>query len=231
MTKLEKIRLLEIFSGVKEETLEQIAQKGKISEIEKGAVFLRAKEPATNICIQLSGKSIIYNLTHDGKRKILFICGKGMLLNEHVFNDHATSMYCETIEKSRIFMIPCREFIEIMQADFKLAKNVMGIQEKKIWRLSHQLKNTMSSIYLERKLAAKLWKLARDFGIQTEEGIEIDVNMTASFLADMLGVSRETTSRTCATLVENGLIMIRKKRIVIENPEKMSAFYKTGKII
>lgn len=154
-----------------------------------------------------------------------------MLLNENVFNDHATSMYCETIEKSKIFMIPCKEFIEIMQGDFKLAKNVMGTQEKKIWRLSHQLKNTMSSIYLERKLAAKLWKLARDFGIQTEDGIEIDVNMTATFLADMLGASRETTSRACTTLIKNGLIAVKKKRIIIENPEKMSTFYKTGKII
>lgn len=231
MKKLEKIKALDIFAGVKEETLEKIAETGKISDIEKGRVLFRAQEPATHICIQLAGKSIIYNLTHEGKRKILFICGKGMLLNEHVFNDHATSMYCETIEKSKIFIIPCKEFIEIMQGDFKLAKNVMGTQEKKIWRLSHQLKNAMSSIYLERKLAAKLWKLARDFGIQTEDGIEIDVNMTATFLADMLGVSRETTSRTCATLIENGLIAVKKKRIIIENPEKMSAFYKTGKII
>lgn len=231
MKKLEIIKALDIFAGVKEEILEKIAEKGKISDIEKGKVLFRAQEPATHICLQLAGKSIIYNLTHEGKRKILFICGKGMLLNEHVFNDHATSMYCETIEKSKIFMIPCKDFINIMQEDFKLAKNVMGTQEKKIWRLSHQLKNTMSSIYLERKLAAKLWKLARDFGIQTEDGIEIDVNMTASFLADMLGVSRETTSRTCATLIENGLILVKKKRIIIGNPEKMSAFYKTGKII
>jgi len=231
MKKVEKLKVLEIFEGVKEETLEKIAGKGKISEIEKGRVLFRAQEPAAFICIQLSGKSIIYNLTHEGKRKILFICGKGMLLNEHVFNEHATSMYCETIDKSKIFMISCREFVDIMQEDFKLAKNVMAAQEKKIWRLSHQLKNTMSSIYLERKLAAKLWKLARDFGIQTEDGIEIDVNMTASFLADMLGVSRETTSRTCATLIENGLIVIKKKRVIIENPEKMAYFYKNGKII
>ena len=46
-------------------------------------------------------------------------------------------------------------------------------QEKKMWRLSHQLKNTTSCIYLERKLAAKLWKLSRDFGIEKEDGVEI----------------------------------------------------------
>lgn len=231
MKKLDQLKQLEIFSGIATETLEKIAQKGKISEIEKGTILMRAQEPAVAVCFQISGKSIIYNLTQAGKRKILFICGAGMLLNEHISNSRATSMYCETIDKSKIFIIPAKDFMKIMSEDFELTKKILEAQEKKIWRLSHQLKNTMSSIYLERKLAAKLWKLARDFGISTEGGIEIDVNMTAAFLADMLGVSRETTSRTCSTLIENGLILIKKKRIVIPNPEKMAYFYKTGKII
>ena len=231
MEKIERIRTLEIFKSIKEDTLEMISQKGKIVDVEKRTVIFRAKEPSTSICIQLKGKSIIYNLTHEGKRKILFITRNGMLLNEHIYNEYATSMYCETIEKSEIFMISCKDFVELMQADFQLAKNVMGAQERKIWRLSHQLKNTMSYIYLEKKLAAKLWKLARDFGIKKEEGVEIDVNMTASFLADMLGVSRETVSRTCATLIENELIRIHRKRIIVKDPDRLAIFYKTGKIV
>lgn len=231
MKKIDQLKQLEIFQGICQETIEKLAQKGKISEIDKGTILMRAKEPVSSVHFQISGKSIIYNLTQAGKRKILFICGRGMLLNEHIFNTRATSMYCETIDKSKIFIIPSRDFVKIMEEDFKLTEKILEAQEKKIWRLSHQLKNTMSSIYLERKLVAKLWKLARDFGIKTEDGIEIDVNMTGEFLADMLGVSRETTSRTCSALVENGLVIIRKKRIVIPNPEKMAHFYKTGEII
>lgn len=231
MEKIEKIRTLEIFKSIKEDTLEILSQKGRIVDVEKRTVIFRAKEPAAFICIQLKGKSIIYNLTQEGKRKILFVCGRGMLLNEHIYNEYITSMYCEMIEKSEFFMIPCKDFVELMQTDFQFAKNVMGAQERKIWRLSHQLKNTMSYIYLEKKLAAKLWKLARDFGIENEEGVEIDVNMTASFLADMLGVSRETISRTCATLIENELIKIHRKRVIVKDSERLAAFYKTGKII
>jgi len=147
-----------------------------------------------------------------------------------VLNNHPSFIYCETIEKSKIFSVPVTEFIRIMESDFSLTQKILEAQERKIWRLSHQLKNTMSSIYLERKLAAKLWKLSRDFGIPTEQGIEIDVNMTITFLADMLGVPRETTSRVCSVLVEHGLIAINKKRITISDPQKMAQFYKTGQI-
>ena len=196
----------------------------------KGTVLMRGKEPVSNVYIQLSGKTILYNLTHHGKRKILFILGRDTLLNEHVFNYYVTSLYCETIEKSDIFVIPAAEFVKQMAADFKLTENVLVAQERKIWRLSHQLKNTMGSIYLERKLASKLWKLCRDFGIDTEEGREIDVNMTITFLADMLGVPRETASRVCNTLVEQGLIKVNKKRIVVVNVDKLKMFYRSGKM-
>lgn len=224
------VNQLEIFKGIDPKTMEKLTKAGTIQDVSKGTLLMRAREPVSMVYFQLTGKSVIYNLTHDGKRKILFIFGHGVLLNEHLFNNHTSSTYCETMEKSKVLTFPVQEFAEAMAADFQLTKQVLEAQERKIWRLSHQLKNTTSSIYLERKLAAKLWKLSRDFGVETEHGIEIDVNMTITFLADMLGVPRETTSRVCSTLTEAGLIVIKKKRIIISDPAKMAHFYKTGEI-
>lgn len=225
-----EIKEIELFQKIKPETLDMILNVSKVLKFPKGAFMMRAREPVAAIYFQLSGKSIVYNLTHVGKRKILFVCGRGELLNENLLNDHTSSVYCETIETSSILVIPVTEFTKMMEFDFQLTKNVLEAQEKKIWRLGHQLKNTTSCVQLERKLTAKLWKLARDFGVQTEEGIEIDIQLSITFLADMLGTSRETTSRICAILVEAGLIKINKKRITIINTEKMCEFYKTGNI-
>ncbi len=218
------------FGDVSSDTVEKLWGAGIVKEFSRGQVLIRARENVDAVYVQLSGKSIVYNLTHTGKRKIIFIFGEGTLLNEHVLNTHVASMYCETIEKSRIFIVPVRDFLRCMEQDFSLTRAVLNMQERRIWRLGHQLKNTMGSIYLERKLAAKLWKLSRDFGIVKPEGIEIDINMSITFLADMLGAPRETTSRLCNTLTDYGLMRIRKKRITIVDPEKMSHFYKTGNI-
>lgn len=224
-----QLNKIEIFNNLSPATLERISRCGKMQEVPKGTFLIRAREPVNSVYFQLSGKSIIYNLNHEGKRKILFIFGKGNLLNEHVLQLGTSSVYCETLEKSRIFMIASADFLQIMSDDFELTKNVLAAQERKIRRLSHQLKNTTSSIYLEKKLAAKLWKLSRDFGVQTEEGIEIDLNLSVTFLADMLGVPRETTSRACSVLADNGLIHMNRKRIMILDPKKITRFYRTGK--
>ena len=225
-----QVNQLEIFKGIDPKTIEKLIKAGTVQDVSKGTLLVRAREPVSMVYFQLTGKSVIYNLTNDGKRKILFIFGSGALINEHIFNNHTSSTYCETMEKSKVLAFPVQEFVRLMAEDFELTKNIMEAQERKIWRLSHQLKNTTSSIYLERKLAAKLWKLTRDFGVETDKGIEIDVNMTITFLADMLGVPRETTSRVCSTLTEAGLISMNRRRITIPDPEKMSHFYKTGRI-
>ncbi|MDO4555154.1 MAG: Crp/Fnr family transcriptional regulator [Lachnospiraceae bacterium] len=227
-----KNRLFEIecLKNVSHTTLDKIWRNGSIVEMPKQSVFIRAREPAGLVHFVLSGKVMVYNLTNHGKRKIIFIFGKGVLLNENVLNPRYCSNFYETMERSRIFVIGSGQFLKYMEEDFSLVRAVMEEQERKIWRLSHQLKNTMGSIYMERKLAAKLWKLARDFGKPTKDGIEIDFNMTVTFLADLMGAPRETVSRICKTLTEAGLMKMEKRRITLPDPDRMARFYKEGKL-
>lgn len=230
MHKKNLLSQLAFLQEVAPETVERLWQQGRVRSFPKGSVILHAKEPIKTVFIQLAGKSILYNLTHTGKRKIIFILGPGALLNEHVLDTHPASVFCETIEASKIFAVPVSRFVALMEADFQLTRAVLTAQERKIWRMGHQLKNTMGSIYMEKKLAAKLWKLSRDFGKETPEGILIDIHLPITFLADMLGAPRETTSRLCKTLADLKLIRMERKRITILDPEKMSHYYKTGQI-
>lgn len=224
------LRQVPFLGNVNTETLDGLWQEGHVEEYRKGSVLIKARILSETIYIQLTGKSAIYNLTHLGERKVIFIFGKGILLNDHVMSDHAPSVYCETLEKSKVFAISKTQFLKWMEKDFSLTRAVLMLQEWKMWREGHQLKNTSRSIYMERKLAAKLWKLGRDFGHKTEEGIEIDINLSITFLADMMGAPRETTSRLCKTLSDYGLIAMNKKRIVILDPDGLANLYRKGGI-
>lgn len=217
-----------LFQGVSPAVLKRLEQCGRVRALAKGELIIRARQPQQDVYIQMTGKSVVYNLTHMGNRKILFIFGPGALLNEHVLNLNDASTYCEAIESGTVFTVPTSEFLRLMREDFALTCGVLAAQERKVWRLSHQLKNTVGSIHLERKLAAKLWKLSRDFGIPGPDGIEIDVTLPVTMLADMLGAPRETTSRLCKKLANHGLIRMTGKRIYIADPERISHFYKTG---
>jgi CRP-like cAMP-binding protein len=214
--------------GIKPETIEELSKQGGIRRMEKGTVCFRAREATSHLYILIEGRAIIYNLTNQGQRKIIYILGSGQLLNESVVTPHPPGTFCEILETSQVFVIRQTRFLKLMKQDAQLAENLLLSYERKIWRLSHQLKNTTGSTNLERKLAAKLWKLARDFGKKTPKGITIEINMSITFLADLLGAPRETVSRLCKSLVNRGLIQIDRKKITVVDSKGLAEFYKEG---
>ena len=219
---------LDSLKSVPGAVLDAMWEKGGRTSLPKDRTFIRAKEPVNYVYIILSGKVILYNLTRNGKRKIIFVLGKGTLVNEAVVNPRYSSVFCDTIEECTFFSIRASAFLKCMEQSFELTKAVLEEQERKIWRMGHQLKNTTGSIQMERKLAAKLWKLARDFGKPCEDGIQIEIKMTVTFLADLLGAPRETASRLCKILTEYGLMKMENRRITITDPDRMASFYKDG---
>lgn len=227
MNRYKNLKELKIFQEVTPETMEQMQSLGKIVSMKKGTVCYRAAEKQDNIFILLDGQAIIYTLTRCGNRKIIFVHGSGELLNESIIATDKTTVFCNLIRDSKVFVIRNQVFCQLMEKDFTLVRAVMRVQERKLWRTSHQLKNTLGSIYLEKKLAAKLWKLARDFGTPAAgQAVRIDVNMSITFLADFLGAPRETTSRICKSLVKRGLITIGKKTVTVINMDCLAKFYK-----
>lgn len=218
------------FQHVNPETIDKLWKAGRVKQFPKGHLLLRARDSLKQICIQLTGKSAVYSLTHTGKRKIIFIYGEGYLLNEQVLREETASLFCETLETSKVFVVPKTFFVKCMEEDFTLTRAVLEVQEHRLRRMGRQLKNTMGSVHMEQKLAAKLFKLSKDFGRKTAQGIEIDLNLPVTLLADMLGSSRETTSRMCGTLMDLGLITMEKKKITVRDQEKLLTYYRTGKM-
>ena len=98
--------------------------------------------------------------------------------------------------------------------------------EKRIRRLYRQLKNSTST-NIEKKLAAKLYRLGTLYGIENVEDkfILINLNLTVTYLAKMLGYQRETVSRSIKLLNEKAIILLKDRKFYIDM-EKARQFFK-----
>ena len=219
---------LPLFAGTQGAVLDTLYSAGNVKQFASGGQILRARVPAETVCILLSGKAFTYSLTHTGHRKITFIFGPGALLNDSTSGKTASGSFCEAMGPCLVFCVPADALLRCMKKDFGLAEAVLRAQERKLWRLEHQQKNSVHGLSLERKLAAKLWKLGRDFGVPVPGGTEIDLDLPVAFLADMLGAARETTSRLRGSLLRRGLLAMDGKRIMIPDPERLSRFYRSA---
>ena len=114
-----------------------------------------------------------------------------------------------------------------MAKDYILAKNCMAFMENRIRRLYRQLKNSVT-INIEKRLAAKLVRLGLDYGSREEDSVmtRIDLNLTVTYIAKMLGCQRESVSRAMKSLTKRGIVELDGRKIYVDI-EKARKFFKS----
>ena len=220
-----KAEKLEIFYGIGENTLEYILDRSRIVRYKKRDHIFFDKDEIDRIYIVLEGKVSLYKLSENLKKKVIFILGNGCLINEIIIDDLPASINCEVFEDSEIIVISKEIFKEAMRIDVNLNNNVIISMSKKIRRLYRQMKNTVS-LKIEKKLAAKLWKLSKDYGKEIDEGILINLNTTVTYISELFGCERETISRAIKVLEKEDLIIVRNKKIIVKNRENLLSYFK-----
>jgi CRP/FNR family transcriptional regulator, cyclic AMP receptor protein len=74
----------------------------------------------------------------------------------------------------------------------------------------------MSIVGVEERLRALLWALAERWGAVVAEGVELEVNVPQSVLAEMVGARRPTVSQALGALCDRGhLVAVEQGRWVL----------------
>ncbi|WP_195988616.1 Crp/Fnr family transcriptional regulator [Clostridium sp. D53t1_180928_C8] len=220
-----KLNEISLFSKISKSTIYKLNEICFIKELKKGDHLFRDKEIISSIYIIKSGKIALYKQSESSQKKVVFILGKDTVVNEVIIDDLPASINCEAFENTEVLCFDRIKFLDIMKDDFELSKVIISSLSIKVRRLYRQSKNSIP-IKVEKRVAAKLWKLSRDYGIPHEDGTLIDLNITITYLADMFGAPRETISRALKILNSEGLIINKNKKIIVPDRNKLVRFFK-----
>lgn len=223
---IEELSNIENFKNISENSLNQLAILGEVKKYTAGSHLFRDREEVNTLYFVVTGTVSLYKLNENGNKRVIFILGEGKIINDEIIQDLPSSVNCEVFEESWILSYDKYTFLNIMQDDFILSKNIICSLAMKVRRMYRQLKNANGVIKMEKKLAAKLWKLSKDYGVKSDEGMIININISITYLADLLGSKRETISRSLKILVNQNLIEYKDKKIKVINQEKLSEFFK-----
>lgn len=223
----ESFQLAEILNHANPSSLAEIAAFAYLKKVPKGSQLFQDREEISSLYILVSGRASLYKVNSLGEKKVIFVYGPGKMLNEDILQSLAVAISCEMLEDSCVLALPMKQFRLVMWKDSGLANAVVESMALKIRRMYRQLKNTTNSLIGEKRLAAKIYKLSKDYGVAEEHGIRIDMNLTITYLAEMLGSKRETVSRQAKKLRELELIEVHKNYIIVLDQKKLSNYFKS----
>ncbi|WP_147533222.1 Crp/Fnr family transcriptional regulator [Bacillus marasmi] len=205
-------------TGLSTELIELFHSIGYTQKIEKGTFLFQEDALADELFIILSGTVQVSKIVPDGRELTLRMCKQDDIIGElSLF--HASQRYMVTGK-----VITSGEVIVIskQQLESKLSTNHFLALEFVKWMSLQQQKTQTKfrDLILNGKkgaLYSTLIRLANSFGVKTEDGILLNINLTNQELANFCGTSREVVNRFLSELRKLGIISVNKGMITIHN--------------
>lgn len=224
--KMKEIKKFEMFQDLNNETYEILKKNAHIEKFKAKTILLTERKMCEYVYFILDGIVSLYKMNTNGQKKIIFMLNEGHFVNEELSLNMSSCVGAEIFENAELLCVPKNIIMEIIRSDGEFAVNIYASVSSKVRRLYRQLKNTPHSIKLEKRVASKLYKLAIDYGKKTDKGIEIKMDLSITYLADLLGSQRESVSRSLKVLYNEGLVNYDDKRFIVTDLQALSKYFK-----
>lgn len=213
------LRSVDLFSGVKLEKLNKYQSYFQEYVFDRKETILFPGKFDRSILLVVEGTVRIYLSYPHGKEFTLTILQPGDVYSGH------TRAFGQALDKVRLITIPTELFKEILSNVPELVFNLVAV-------LGDALKGSMDVIEglvfeeAGMRFTSLLADWSRSFGVATEDGIVIDLNLTREEVATMIGTSRQTLATIIKELSSKNLIQLAPKKIIIKNLNSLSNYYK-----
>ena len=208
-TILQKVPL---FSQLAPTELERVADITRERSYPRNSVILFEDDPGDALYIVAKGQVKVVLIGEDGREVILSVLGEGSFFGEMaVIDEEPRSAHVIAMDDSSLLVLRREDF----QARLRSSPEVSIALLREICRRLRRADEKIGSLVLldvNGRVAHLLLRMADDEG-----GDRITRKLTHHTIAQMIGSSRETVSRTMRNLVERGIIQVTRKDITLKD--------------
>ncbi|SFL08129.1 Crp/Fnr family transcriptional regulator [Halanaerobium salsuginis] len=212
---------LTVFQNLDHEELEMFCQNSYARIYEKEEVIFFENDSVKKLYLLVKGKVKLSMLSAEGKEKVLTILQEGDIFGElSLFDEDPHPLTAEVMETARLLVIPWHELEKMIIQKPSLAIKIIEALAKKTRLLTSQVRELVFQDAAGR-LASLLSRLAEDFGRKIEDGTVIDLVLTHQEIANLIGSSRVTVTKLINRFIDEGLMTIKKRKIIILDFESL----------
>lgn len=214
-----------LFKGLSETHLEKLSDILIDQTFNRSVTIFSEGDEAEGFYAVISGRVKIFKISSDGKEQIIHIFGPGNIFGEvPMFAGGRFPANAEAIEKSRVFFFPRIAFIELIKREPYLAMNMLAELSKKLRQLTRLIED-LSLKEVPGRLATYLLLLNEKVGDYNV--IELDITKTQ--LAGLLGTIPETLSRILGRMASQGIIEVNGRTVTILNRQALQEISEGGR--
>jgi CRP/FNR family cyclic AMP-dependent transcriptional regulator len=214
------VRADRVFCGFTSEAKEKLAALGVHIALSSGAVLHRQGEDAESVGIVCEGQVKVSCSSKTGKSLILRIAGPGEIVGLSaaiIGKPHETT--AETIAPIQLKVIPRAALLDFMKEFPEVGCRTAATLAAEYESTFHDAKRLALCTSAESRLGSVLLEWAR--AVSVGEELMFHMALSHAELGEMAGLSRETVTRTLASLRKRKLIDVKGATIRIPSPTRL----------
>lgn len=218
MADVDVLRSVPLFSQLGQEDAVRFSREMRRRTYPKNSVIVFEDDPGDAMFIVVSGQVKVVLTGEDGREVILSTLGVGDFFGEmSLIDDEPRSAHVIAMEDSDLFVLRRDDFQRQLDANPRMAIGLLRAVVKRLRQADHQI-GSLVLLDVPGRVAKLLLALA-DEG----DGREIVPRLTHHMIAQMVGSSRETVSRTMAALTDQGIVQVGRDSITIQDRERLES--------
>ena len=203
----------QIFEGLSQQEVDMLIGTGVTHTYSSGEIIFREAGIPTGIFYVSSGRVKKYKATVKGGEQIFYVCGEGELLGYHaLLGEEFYPDSAATIEDSEITFIPKESFLKVLRNSTILSNKLLKALGHEFSLFINCITNLATKSVRER-LAFNLLILEEKFKPSRKSGGPVEINMSRTDLANMVGTAKETLVRLLQEFKRDKLIQTSGRSI------------------
>ena len=212
---VEDVRAISYFKALDEPSAARLAESMVCLRFGPRERVIVEGEAAPGFYFLRSGRARIYRTGADGREQSFRIVSAGDTFGEvPVFDAAPNPASVEALAECEVVLIPTSAVIDTIGRHPEVAVPLLVHFARRL-RSFTELVEQISLQTVPSRIARYLYQVAREEGIQTDEGVVIARDITQQDLATLVGSVREVVSRSLKMLEDEGVILIRRREMVI----------------
>jgi CRP-like cAMP-binding protein len=209
------LRQAGILHGLPEEAVDSLIAAMSVIAVDRGTVLFEQNEPGEYLYIVISGKVKLSRHSRH-MEKLIAMLGPGDQFGELSLLDPGPRNSTATVvAHARLARLDKASLDRWIMHRPDVALRLLHVLARRLRRTTSELADTIL-IDVPGRIAKQLLDLARRFGVRDHDGIYLELDLSQTELAQLVGSSRETVNKTLADFAGRGwLRVVAPRRILI----------------
>ncbi len=216
------IRKAPLFSALDDDASHALRASMVALKLNKGQVLFKEGQEGDRLYVVVHGKIKLGTTSADGRENLLSILGPGEMFGElSLFDPEPRTSTATAVTDVRLVSLAHDAVIGLVTSSPQTSLELLRRLAQRL-RKSNEVLADLVFADVPGRVAKAIMDLGERFGVQKEDGLHVNHDLTQEELAQLVGASRETVNKALADFAARGWVKLEPRAVLVTDVERVT---------